>query len=94
VARTVTLGVRQASGVYRFSGTVGPSAGGLQVTLGKVLNNGRVVGVAATRTSRTGAYAISTRLSPGTNMYFLVTAATPQLLGGRSRLYGIAVPRR
>ena len=93
VTRAVTVGVRQASGVYRFSGTVGPAVGGLQVTLGTILPGGRPVGIASTRTDRSGRYTIWTRLSPGTSMYFVVSAPTPHLLGGRSRLYGVAVPR-
>jgi hypothetical protein len=65
---------------------------GLPVTLAKVQADGRVVGVGTTVTGSGGHYGISARLSPGTNLYYALTAPTADLLAGRSRAYGLAVP--
>jgi hypothetical protein len=93
VQRTVTLGVRQTSpGTYTFTGVVERQVEGLPVTLAKVLADGRVVGVGSTVTGSGGSYGISARLSPGTNLYYALTAPTADLLAGRSRAYGLAVP--
>ncbi len=93
VQRTVTLGVRQTSpGTYTFTGVVERRVEGLPVTLAKVLADGRVVGVGSTVTGSGGSYGISARLSPGTNLYYALTAPTADLLAGRSRAYGLAVP--
>lgn len=91
-SRTVTIGIRQAGGVYTFTGVVAPPVAGLQVTLARLYPGGRVVGVAATRTNAVGAYTIRTRLAPGLSGYYSLTAPTSDLPAGRSRLYGLVVP--
>ncbi len=92
VRRTVTIGIRQAAGVYTFTGVVNRPVAGLQVTLARLLTTGRVVGVASTSTNAAGTYTIRTRLSPGTGGYYALTAPTADLQPGRSRLYGLLVP--
>ena len=92
VRRTVTIGIRQAAGIYTFTGVVNRPVAGLQVTLARLLTTGRVVGVAATRTNAAGAYTIRTRLAPGLSGYYALTAPTADLQPGRSRLYGLVVP--
>ncbi|CAA9362717.1 MAG: hypothetical protein AVDCRST_MAG16-3216 [uncultured Frankineae bacterium] len=92
VRRTVTIGIRQAAGVYTFTGAVRRPVAGLQITLARLLTTGRVVGVAATRTDAAGRWTIRTRLAPGLSGYYALTAPTPDLRPGRSRLYGLVVP--
>ena len=92
VRRTVTIGIRQAAGVYTFTGVVDRPVAGLQVTLARLLTTGRVVGVASTTTNAAGAYTIRTRLAPGMSGYYALTAPTADLHPGRSRLYGLVVP--
>ncbi len=92
VRRTVTIGIRQAAGVYTFTGLVNRPVAGLQITLARLLTTGRVVGVASTTTDAAGRYTIRTRLAPGLSGYYALTAPTPDLQPGRSRLYGLVVP--
>ena len=92
VRRTVTIGIRQAAGVYTFTGVVHRPVAGLQVTLARLMTSGRVVGVASTTTNAAGAYTIRTRLAPGMGGYYALTAPTSDLQPGRSRLYGLVVP--
>ena len=92
VRRTVTIGIRQAAGVYTFTGVVQRPVAGLQVTLARLLTSGRVVGVASTTKNAAGAYTIRTRLAPGMGGYYALTAPTSDLQPGRSRLYGLLVP--
>ncbi len=92
VRRTVTIGIRQAAGVYTFTGVVNRPVAGLQVTLARLLTTGRVVGVASTTTNAAGAYTIRTQLAPGLSGYYALTAPTSDLQPGRSRLYGLIVP--
>ena len=92
-SRTVTIGIRQANGVYTFSGQVAPVARGLQVTLARLDGTTkRVTGVASTQTDATGRYTIRTRLPAGMAGFYALTAPTSDLLAGRSRLYGLVVP--
>ncbi|MDP9434701.1 MAG: hypothetical protein M3P93_05675 [Actinomycetota bacterium] len=74
VRRTVTIGIRQAAGVYTFTRVVNRPVAGLQVTLARLLTTGRVVGVASTRTDAAGKYTIRTRLAPGLSGYYALTA--------------------
>lgn len=91
--RTVTIGIRQANGVYTFTGQVGPSVRGLQVTLARLDGaTKRVTGVASTTTDATGRYSISTRLPVGMAGFYALTAPTADYTPGRSRLYGLLVP--
>ncbi len=92
VRRTVTIGIRQAAGVYTFTGVVNRPVAGLQVTLARLLTTGRVVGVASTKTDAAGRYTIRTGLAPGMGGYYALTAPTADLQPGRSRLYGLDVP--
>lgn len=87
-----------ARDLYTFTGRVAPArsepdgpARPLGVTLAKVLSDGRVVGVASTVAGRDGSWAITPRLSPGTNLYYVLVGATGSYGSGRSRLYGLAV---
>ena len=92
--RTATIGVRQAGGVYTFSGVVAPSAAGEQVTLARLDGGtGRVTGVASTRTSADGRYQIRTRLPRGFAGFYALTPPAPGKPPVRSRLYGLIVPR-
>ena len=94
-SRTVTIGIRQANGVYTFSGQVAPLARGLQVTLARLDGTTkRVTGVASTQTDETGRYSIRTRLPVGMAGFYALTAPTTDHLAGRSRLYGLVVPGR
>lgn len=94
-SRTVTIGIRQANGVYTFTGQVAPLARGLQVTLARLDGaTKRVTGVASTQTDAAGRYTIRTRLPAGMAGFYALTAPTPDLLAGRSRLYGLMVPGR
>lgn len=88
---TVTIGVRQASGAYTFTGTVTPAVAGVQVTIARLATDGRVTGVASTRTLAGGHYELSTSLPVGFASYYALTSPTPELLAGRSRLYGLIV---
>lgn len=94
VRRTVTIGIRQAGGVHTFTGAVQRPVAGLQVTLARLLTDGRVVGVASTTMNAAGASTIRTRPAPGFSGYYALTAPTPDLQPGRSRLYGLVVPAR
>lgn len=92
-ARSVTIGIRQASGVYTFSGEVGPVAAGVQVTLARLDGaTKRVTGVASTKTDAAGRYRLSTRLPSGMAGFYALTAPTATHTAGRSRLYGLNVP--
>lgn len=89
-AREVTIGIRQASGVYTFSGTLSPAEAGRQVTVARLDSvTKRVTGVASTTTDATGRYTIRTRLPAGFAGFYTLTASH-----GRSRLYGLIVPAR
>jgi uncharacterized protein with LGFP repeats len=92
--RSVTIGIRQASGVYTFTGTVRPAEAGVQVTTARLDGRtNRVTGVASTRTDAAGRYTIRTRLPVGFAGYYSLAAATSGTGAGRSRLYGLVVPR-
>ena len=90
-ATTVTIGVSQASGTYTFTGTVTPAVAGVQVTIARLGTDGRVTGIASTRTVAGGRYEIRTSLPVGFASYYALTAATPEQQAGRSRLYGLIV---
>lgn len=83
--------------LYRFRGNIRPALDvgvpfrAHQVTLAKVLGDGRVVGVASAVTGRDGAWDVVVNLSPGTHLYYVLVAATEQHAVGRSRLYGLKV---
>lgn len=53
----------------------------------------RVTGVASTRTDAAGRYTIRTRLPAGFAGYYSLTETTSGISAGRSRLYGLIVPR-
>ena len=92
--REVTIGIRQAAGVYTFSGTISPAEAGVQVTTARLDGvTGRVTGVASTRTDAAGRYRIRTRLPAGFAGYYSLTEAVSGVGAGRSRLYGLVVPR-
>jgi hypothetical protein len=94
-SRSVTIGIRQANGVYTFTGAVTPLARGLQVTLARLDGTTkRVTGVASTRTDAGGRYTIRTTLPAGMAGFYALTAAAPDATAGRSRLYGLVVPGR
>lgn len=87
-----------ARNLHTFTGRVAPARREpdgperpLGVTLAKVLADGRVVGVASTVAARDGSWAITPRLTPGTNLYYVLVAATGSYGAGRSRVYGLAV---
>lgn len=87
-ARSVTIGIRQASGVYTFSGLLAPAEPGRQVTVARLDSvTKRVTGVASALTDAAGRYTIRTRLPVGTAGFYALTATH-----GRSRLYGLVVP--
>ena len=91
--RSITIGIRQASGIYTFSGQVDPVTPGLQVTLARLDGTtNRVTGVSSTRTDAVGRYTIRTRLPAGTAGFYALTASTVDHPPGRSRLYGLVVP--
>ena len=90
-ATTVTIGVSRAGAAYAFSGTVTPALAGVQVTIARLGEDGRVTGVASTRTTAGGRYELSTHLPAGLASYYALTTATPELQAGRSRLYGLLV---
>ncbi len=93
-AREVTIGIRQASRVYTFTGRVRPAAAGVQVTTARLDGRtDRVTGVASTRTDAAGRYTIRTRLPVGFAGYYSLAAAASGVGAGRSRLYGLVVPR-
>ena len=92
VRRTVSIGIRQANGVYTFSGAVAPALPGVRVTIARLdPETGRVTGVASSRTGGGGRYEIPAYLPVGLAGYYALTEATPDLLAGRSRLYGLLV---
>jgi hypothetical protein len=92
--RGVTIGIRQASGIYTFSGTVSPAEAGVQVTTARLDSvTKRVTGVASTRTDAAGRYTIRTRLPVGFAGYYSLTETRSGISAGRSRLYGLVVPR-
>jgi hypothetical protein len=90
-ATAVTIGVSQASGVYTFTGTLTPAVAGVQVTIARLGTDGRVTGVVSTATTAGGRYEVATSLPVGFASYYALTAATPELQAGRSRLYGLLV---
>lgn len=92
VRRAVTVGVRQAARTYTFSGSVAHPEAGVQVTVARLGTDGRVTGVASTRTTAGGRYAIRTSLPTGFASYYALTSSTGDLQAGRSRLYGLVVP--
>ena len=93
-ARDVTIGIRQASRVYTFTGRVRPAEAGVQVTTARLDGRtNRVTGVASTRTDAAGRYTIRTRLPAGFAGYYSLAAAKSGVGAGRSRLYGLVVPR-
>lgn len=88
VTRNVTIGIRQASGIYTFSGVLTPAEAGRQVTVARLDSvTKRVTGVASTLTDAAGRYVIRTRLPVGFAGFYTLTATH-----GRSRLYGLIVP--
>ena len=92
--REVTIGIRQASGVYTFSGRVSPAEAGVQVTTARLDSvTNRVTGVASTRTDAAGRYTIRTRLPVGFAGFYSLTESKSGIRAGRSRLYGLVVPR-
>jgi hypothetical protein len=94
VRRTVTIGISQANGIYTFSGTIRRAEAGLQVTVARLdAVTKRVTGVASAVTNAAGTYTIRTRLPIGQAGYYTLTAPTASLDAGRSRLYGLIVPR-
>ena len=88
---TVTIGVSQDSGVYTFTGAVTPGVAGVPVTIARLGTDGKVTGIASTRTVADGRYEIRTSLPLGFASYYALTAATPELSAARSRLYGLIV---
>ena len=95
VRRGVGIGVRRAAGTYVLSGSIATPEAGVQVTVARLdATTGRVTGVAAARTDAAGRYAVRTVLPGGQAGYYALTSATPMLLAGRSRLYGLVVPDR
>jgi uncharacterized protein with LGFP repeats len=93
--RDVTIGIRQADGVYTFAGTISPAEAGVQVTTARLDGvTGRVTGVASTRTDAAGRYRIRTRLPAGFAGYYSLTETKSGIGAGRSRLYGLVVPPR
>ena len=90
-ATTVTIGISQRAGTYTFTGTVTPAVAGVQVTIARLGTDGRVTGIASTRTVAGGAYEIRTSLPVGFASYYALTAPTPEVQAGRSRLYGLIV---
>jgi hypothetical protein len=94
VTRDVTIGIRQAAGTYTFSGRVSPAEAGVQVTTARLDGvTNRVTGVASTRTDAAGRYTIRTRLPAGFAGYYSLSGPTSGIGAGRSRLYGLVVPR-
>ena len=92
--RGVTIGIRQADGIYTFSGVVSPAEAGVQVTTARLDSvTKRVTGVASTRTDAAGRYTIRTRLPVGFAGYYSLTGTTSGVAAGRSILYGLVVPR-
>ena len=92
--RGVTIGIAQAAGVYTFRGRVSPAEAGVQVTTARLDGvTDRVTGVASTRTDAAGRYTIRTRLPAGFAGFYSLTGATSGIGPGRSRLYGLVVPR-
>jgi uncharacterized protein with LGFP repeats len=92
--RGVTIGIRQTAGVYTFSGKVSPAQAGVQVTTARLDGvTNRVTGVASTRTDAAGRYTIRTRLPRGFGGYYSLAGAKSGVGAGRSRLYGLNVPR-
>jgi len=92
--RAVTIGIKQAAGIYTFSGTVSPAEAGVQVTTSRLDSvTNRVTGVASTRTDAAGRYTIRTRLPVGFAGYYALTGTASGIPAGRSRLYGLIVPR-
>ena len=92
--RGVTIGIRQSSGVYTFSGRISPAEAGVQVTTARLDGvTDRVTGVATTRTDAAGRYTIRTRLPVGFAGYYSLTEPRSGIGAGRSRLYGLVVPR-
>ena len=93
-ARDVTIGIKQAARVYTFTGKVSPAEAGVQVTTARLdSKTNRVTGVASTRTDAAGRYTIRTRLPAGFGGYYSLAAAKSGVGPGRSRLYGLVVPR-
>ena len=91
--RGVTIGIRQAAGVYTFTGKVSPAQAGVQVTTARLDSvTNRVTGVASTRTDAAGRYTIRTRLPKGFAGYYSLAGAAFGIGSGRSRLYGLVVP--
>ena len=92
--RGVTIGIRQANGIYTFSGAVSPAEAGVQVTTARLDSvTKRVTGVASTRTDAAGRYTIRTRLPVGFAGYYSLTETRSGVSAGRSILYGLVVPR-
>ena len=92
--RKVTIGIRQASGIYTFSGSISPAEAGVQVTTARLDSvTKRVTGVASTWTDAAGRYTIRTRLPVGFAGFYSLAASTSGVGAGRSRLYGLKVPR-
>jgi hypothetical protein len=93
--RDVTIGIRQAAGIYTFSGVVRPAEAGMQVTIARLDSvTKRVTGVASTRTDASGRYVIRSLLPVGFAGFYTLTETKSDIPAGRSRLYGLVVPRR
>ena len=93
-ARDVTIGIRQAAGIYTFTGRISPAEAGVQVTTARLDGvTNRVTGVASTRTDAAGRYTIRTRLPKGFAGFYSLSATRSGIPAGRSRLYGLVVPR-
>ena len=94
LTRGVTIGIRQAARTYTFTGRVSPAEAGVQVTTARLDGvTNRVTGVASTRTDAAGRYTIRTRLPVGFAGYYSLTQTRSGIRAGRSRLYGLVVPR-
>ena len=93
VRRLVTIGVAQRGrGTYAFSGRVVRPEAGVQVVIARLDDRTkRVTGVAETRTTADGRYAVSTSLPQGLAGYYAIALAASGLEAGRSRLYGLQV---
>lgn len=92
VAHSVSIGVREDAGTYRFSGVVRPGSTGLPVTLYRTLPGGGATVAGSTRTRPDGSWRVDRRFTgSGTFGFYAVTGATPDNDAGRSRGYGLTV---
>jgi hypothetical protein len=90
---SITIGLKQATGIYTFSGQVDPVIPGLQVTLARLSGSTkRVTGVSSTGTDAAGRYTIRTRLPAWMAGLSALTAPTSDHPPGRNPLHGLVVP--